>query len=195
MLNLLLRKDRYDLKREYSLRFYNIFMLFLIFAIVIFMVLLFSVSIFVWVERNTIINQLNSVAVSIDAVEREELQSNIKKINSQINKFQQPKPAYSGFLSEILTSGPNGITISGVSFDPIMDSDEQKITIQIDALADSRRSMIEYSEALRENVLFENVNLPLSNLTRETDINFRLTMETTGLFFSSIILENNESVN
>lgn len=118
MLNLLLRKDRYNLRKEYTLRFFNIIFIFGILASVIFMVLLFSISIFVWVENNIISSQLDAVVGSGNTEQREDLEKMTEDINRQIKELQKVRPEYSGFLSEILSVQPQGVGLESINFQP-----------------------------------------------------------------------------
>jgi hypothetical protein len=195
MLNLLLRKDRYDLKREYSLRFLNIFLSFGIVTISIFMVLLFSINVFVWVENGIISEQLNTVSGSDNTKKREELHKEVREINKKTNILLKEGPEYSGFLSQILSAQPAGVGLNSVNFSPVMSDQDSYMRVEISAQAGLRNNMVEYANNLKNISQFENVNLPLENLTRDTNIIFKITLDTNGLNYVPEEIESNLSEN
>jgi Tfp pilus assembly protein PilN len=198
MLNLLLRKDRYDLKKEYSLRFWVIMCAVSIVAIVIFMVLLFSINIFVWVENQRVINQLETVSGADNTQKREEVHEMTRDINKQINVFKKTQPEYSGYLTQILNAQPAGVGITSIDFSKSIEQDKEILKVTIQGQSGLRDNMVLYTRNLRQVPQFKNVNLPLSNLTQDTNVNFRITLETDGIRYKEVqetdeIIENEEN--
>lgn len=178
MLNLLLRKDRYDLRKEYTLRFWIIMVSVFLVAGLIFIVLLFSINIFVWTENQIVTNQLETVSGADNTKQREELHALTMEINQQVNKFIKNQPEYSGFLSQVLDAQPQGVGISSIDFNQTKEGETEFIKIVIDGQAGRREDMVQYRDNLKSIQNFRNVNLPLSNLTQGTNINFRITLDT-----------------
>jgi hypothetical protein len=92
MLNLLLRKDRKNLKKEYTLRFFNILMIFAIAITAIFAVLLFSSHIFVWVEKGITQNQLSEIQGEEATKQRKEIEQINRKLISEFRTLRQTRP-------------------------------------------------------------------------------------------------------
>jgi hypothetical protein len=192
MLNLLLREDRYDLKKEYTLRFFNILLIFSILALLVFGILLFSISSFIWVENKVVNEQLATISENDNTQKRNDLHKMIDQINNKISFFNQPKPEYSTFLNEILKMVPSGVVLNGINFMPILNEDSGFIKIEITAEARLRENMVQYSNNLKENPNFVEINLPVSNLAKDTDVIFRITMNT--LVLESENLKKNPDV-
>jgi hypothetical protein len=193
MLNLLLRKDRHAIKKEYSLRFLNIILIHGIIATLVFGVLLFSVHVFVLVEDKIVTAELDSIRGFDNTKQREELHTITRVINNQVKYIEKDRPTYSGFLTKILESQPNGVGLNSIEFKPQQKDEEEYITIYINGQSGLRDNMVSYSKNLEQIPQFRNVDLPLSNLTKDTNILFQITLETIGLKYGEInIEENNE---
>jgi hypothetical protein len=192
MLNLLLRKDRYDLRKEYTLRFWIIMSAVGILSLLVFMVLLFSINIFVWVENQIVTQQLETVLGADNTKQREEVHEMTRNINRQVNTFNKTQPEYSGFLSQILNAQPAGVGLNSIDFNSVTEEDEEFIKISIQGQSGLRNNMVQYAENLRQIPQFRNVDLPLSNLTQDTNINFRITLDTNALKFEEIETDTEE---
>lgn len=61
---------------------------------------------------------------------------------------------------------PSGVRVSGFAYD------RTKKHLQIEGVAKDRTTIVEYVDKLEEAPRFENVTLPIANLTKHTDIPF-----------------------
>jgi len=80
-------------------------------------------------------------------------------------------------MSEINTLNNNGVEnlkLNSVEFS----LDNRNIKILLKAQAINRQSLISFVSALEENGLFRGINLPISNLTKESNIEINLDFET-----------------
>jgi len=80
------------------------------------------------------------------------------------------KKQYSTITTEAFDTRPSGITISSVVFD------RTARTYVIQGLADNRDALVEFSRRLEASPRFEKISLPISDLARSNDLNFRLTL-------------------
>jgi hypothetical protein len=108
------------------------------------------------------------------------------KINNQVKLFSETKPQYSGFLAQILSAQPRGAGLNSVNFEPR----DGVIKISINGQAGVRTDMVTYENNLKSIPQFKNVDLPLSNLTKDTNVTFQITLETDALKY--IKIEENE---
>lgn len=87
-----------------------------------------------------------------------------RRLQSLKERFSAP-PKASPLLSQFLIELPSGITVS--SF--ILKKDGE---VSVRGGAETRKDLLEFEQILRESEKFEAISSPLSNIIRETDINF-----------------------
>jgi hypothetical protein len=66
-------------------------------------------------------------------------------------------------------------TVATIHF-ALSPTDKNSYTLIVSGLAKTRQSLVAFSEALRKEPLIQKVDLPVSNLTKESNIQFTLTI-------------------
>jgi Tfp pilus assembly protein PilN len=95
--------------------------------------------------------------------------NSFKKINEQLNnvdKIQKDQIYWSYFLDKISREIPRGIVLNG-----LLNKDFQ---ITLSGSADERITLLDFKNKLEKEECFEEVNLPLSNLTSKNNIDFQI---------------------
>ncbi len=183
MLKLLLREDRRAIKKEFLFRFLNIFLWFSIIGVLVTCILLFTSYVFIEYQKRVVDEQLiiaqNSGAPTI----MEQLRVSEEELKKHYQTFKSESPEYSKFLLEILNGANDRIFLEWISFKIVAGDRTQSSIVEIElrGQAETRKDLVEYVEELRLVEIFEFVNLPLSNLTRDTEVPFVISIRTTGL--------------
>jgi hypothetical protein len=179
MLNLLLRKDRKNLKKEYTLRFFNVLMIHVIVVTAIFAVLLFSSHIFVWVEKGITQNQLSEIQGEEATKQRKELEKINKKLISEFRTLRQTRPDYFEIINLIASQRPEGVGFSSIEIVPNVE--EERLEIKVNGVSARRDNLLSFVELISQTENFEPIDLPLSSLTKEIDIVFSLSLNSLSL--------------
>lgn len=185
MLNLLLRKDRYTIRREYTFRFINVLLNFTIIIFVIFLVLLFSLNLLVSTEKGIAENQLESVTDDANVSLRNEVQGLGRDLRNDLTIFGVDVPRYSEYISRIVSLQTKGLSIDSFRFNLVQNEDEGDILeIEVSGFSSTRDNLVSFANSLRSDIVFTEIDLPVSNLTQENDVSFRISMKTEGVVIS-----------
>lgn len=87
-----------------------------------------------------------------------------RRLQSLKERFSAP-PKASPLLSQFLGELPSGIIVSSFAL-------KKDGEVSMRGEAETRRGLLEFEQILRESEKFEAISSPLSNIIRETDINF-----------------------
>lgn len=180
MLKLLLRQDRYEIKKEFSFRFLNLLILFSIFGAVIAGILLFASYLLIEYQERVVSNQVSTLLESDESLQKDRLRELEMDLKKHVDIFERETPHYSGFISIILDYVNDGITFNSMSF-VVDENNKDELNIELRGQADTRNTLVNYSESLKDVEVFDSVNLPLSNLTRDIDVPFVISITTGGL--------------
>jgi len=171
-MNFLPEEDKRKTKKEYLRRLFVIVGIFSFLAVSIGIILLLSPHIFLKDQEDNLERQLS---VSEERISRgkleniipfvEKLNAKISLLNSGGNRVEEK----SAFIKIILEEKTNKIKINDFYFD------KGKILIQ--GLSENRQTLLSFVDYLKKKKEFKNVESPVSNLIKEEDIEFRLTIE------------------
>lgn len=106
----------------------------------------------------------------VDKKENAEIKNKIKKINDLIADYQNlvdSSPKWSNVIKAFVTLPPEGIKITSFGMDI------NKKTISITGKGVNREAVIQlYNNILQDSKNFYNINYPLENIVRPTDVSF-----------------------
>lgn len=174
MLNLLNREKRYFIRGEYLGRLLNIFLGVVIFSLVYYAILLFSNSFLVNFEKKVVESEKNNSSISSLQKELKEYENVLKHIESEYNLFAKNIIYPTDFISIINSKNISGIKITSLSFQKI--SEEGGVRLEVNGIADNRDILIQYSNNLKDVESFKDVTVPISSLTKNTNIPFSITI-------------------
>jgi len=168
MLNLLPEEEKKRLKREYTVRYLIVIFLAIIFTGIIYFVLAFPsyvISKLKQQELTAIIAELDRVDIS-KGVPVTEL--SLIDINKKIGDLRGTgkEVSIANIISEILNTVTSSIKINSFNYD--------KNFLMLNGMAKDRDGLTSFVKKLEENTLFTKVNLPVSNLAQEKNINFSI---------------------
>jgi len=146
----------------------------LVIILIIFVIILittyFSLLILVKSQDNSIEARQNDEKVQYQI----EIEEKIKKVNQEANNIfikQSEIIVWTPILEELSRINPNGLYLINFSY---RSSSEQ---IDITGWAKDRDGLLKFEEMLKESSYFQEVESPLSNLIKQTDINFSFTVK------------------
>ena len=176
IINVLPLKEKKSLLKEYYLRLV-IVCLFLLTALSFLATFLLIPSyVLSKTKVQVLTNSLNSLNNQHQGLSEADLTSSINDINSTLgllNSGVNSRNIYDQVFSAILSLRPQGVIISQISYaEPL--ANKNILTLQ--GIASDRTSLKAFQVALESSPTVSNVDLPISDFTSKTDIDFTITL-------------------
>jgi hypothetical protein len=176
MLNFLLQKNKNMIVLEYILRIV-VFLLFFIFAAIIFLITLFTPSFFIANSKNiTIKNQLE-ITKQQNLIKGEDPIVFIKNVNRLASALSEDNTGagYSDIINKITSLKNKNITISSISINVNGDTANSK-KIEITGIAKTRDSLTKYEKDVETDGFFDSISIPVSYFIQDTNSDFSATL-------------------
>jgi len=174
MFKLLPPKEVQKVEREYLLRRLSIIFATLSALTVFTSVALLPSLIFARERREAALFTLDSISRVPDSVNKEALEKWVEKVTSQLGALN-PDPLldqpYEFFL-QITKSKPVGVTVTSLSWS----RQGNNRNLKVGGFAKSRQALLTFQSKLLASGDWSQVDLPLSTITRETDIPFDISL-------------------
>ena len=175
MLNFLPQKNKKKIIIEYFTRLLIALLTFLLFAVVLLMFLFIPSAIFSKYKNNTVKNQLSSINIA-DANKGQDQIDLIKRVNAMVgilsNKKTENIPMTDMIQKVILLKNDN-IKVLSISISEYGTSSEKII---VNGVAKTRDDLTMFDKNLINNGSFYSVDLPVSNLIKNIDAQFTITL-------------------
>lgn len=175
MVNVLPENLKKEIKSEYRLRFLIICIFTVICLEIIFFLSLIPSLINSSFKEKELIGQINNVndlsyndSDTISSV-IENTNIRLKIINSTVSY-----PEFIPILKNIITSKISGVKINEIFYTA---DNATSSTVSISGIANSRESLISFENILIKNGMFKSVDFPISNLAKDKNINFSMSMK------------------
>ena len=177
MINLVPPQGKKRIVREYWLRATTVWMLLVSMAFILFTFGLLPSLVFVNSLKNTMSEQFSEAMAANATYEQTEQQ--IKETNALINHLDIVKTeiVYSELLAELDEVAGDYADIQ--SFDFVAVNGELE-TINLVGVAQTRISLSSFRDALEAHPRFHSIDLPISSLAEERDINFSINVSFLG---------------
>lgn len=177
MSNLLPKKEKELLQKEYFTRLMIIVLGLLTGSTLLSAGFLVPSYVALEVKKDTAgeqINLLNESILNKNSVETE------KKLNTIIAKIEvlnrQDKISLTNFVNKIIENKPTEVHITDFLYNKVQKKDITEKVITLRGVADQRDSLLKFKDYLSGLELFKEVNLPLSNLTKDEDVDFLINL-------------------
>lgn len=180
MFNLLPRQHIRRIWREYYLRLFSVLFVFAGIWGLLSAVFLVPSYVAVRAERSAILGESKQYQETEFHTERDDaVRGAVREANRDVAVLGawHKKASSSSLLRRVIGARPGGIFISSFFYEA-KESGEDRIVVR--GTADTREALIAFTDALRREDAFENVDLPISNLAKDRDIAFSLII--TGAF-------------
>lgn len=177
MINLTPKEERKKIKADFYLRLVVVFIFSVSLSIIVFDVAMIPSYFASLLAQNAIEGKLaQQKSTPVPALDIE-TQTTIQNINSRVKLVQEAEQAKflvsDKVVNQILLNKMPDIKINSIFYS--IDSQSIK-RVQITGVAPSRDRLLLFRRALEENSFFKNVDLPISNFVKGSNINFSLTL-------------------
>lgn len=173
MFNVLPEKLKKKIKSGYRLRLSIVIVLTIFIIQISFLVLIFpSWLSSLYKEREMLVQAENSNRATLDS-NIETINSTIKAVNTRmmIINSAMKYPKVVPFIDSVLSEKSKSISINEIIY---ISSGENSGKIILAGTSASRDSLVLFVKKLEETKLFKKIDLPISNLTKVTNINFTI---------------------
>ena len=174
MFNLLPIEKKRTIAREYHLRLSALFLLMLFVTGIVAIVFLAPSFFAVGVKKNRASQELKNLQIATPELRSvEELEALVLEIR---NKLEVLKPQEvllpSQLIQKILDNRPKGVSITASSYLV----KEGEINLKVTGKGSTREALTSFARNLREDEAFQSVDLPVSDLARDRDIDFSIAL-------------------
>ena len=148
----------------------------IIFAAAFFLVsvaLLFPSYISLSLEKRSLVSENSVLEKEIRAKEKKGVFETLSLIKSDLTLSNPSDTLIYESISTILQAKPSKVTIKSIKY---THGENAKSSITIQGNAGDRFSLIGFSNNLKKELMFTTVDLPISNLAKQTDVDFNLTL-------------------
>lgn len=170
--NLLPKEAQNEIKYErVRSRFLNM-SLWIVISLAVLIVLMLGARIYLKSESKRVNNLIIFQKEVVSQKENQALKKELAEFNihlSNLIKFEKGHAYWSEVLIELARITPSDIAIDALT----ADREDKKMTVM--GFAKTRDSVLQFRRNLLDSDFFEDVNFPLSNLIRPTDVSFRYT--------------------
>lgn len=175
MFNLLPENLRKSIVSEYRLRLVVIVIVFIILIQVSFLVFLFPSWLVSFYKEKEFSLQSDEVNKSLSTLDISSTTSFIKSFNTKLGIINDSLdyPKFVPVMDEVLSKKPTSIRISGIYYS-VNSANSSVLTLE--GIGDTRESLVSFSESLRSVKNFKKVDLPISNLAKDKNIDFTISV-------------------
>ncbi len=178
MFTLLPEQDQVNLKKEYTRRLLIVALCFFSVAIIISSVFLLPTYIASRITEQQIKSKRDEVATYVQKEEEKKLTEKLVSYNTQATLMTPAENSFYKVTQHIISLKSEQITINDFS----VTSNTDNSTIIILGRAQTRNSLKEFAHQLETDPLFSSVDLPVSSLAKDTNLNFSIGLKLKGSF-------------
>lgn len=175
MFNMLPQSEKQMIKREYLRRYVAVTLFFMFGLITFASITLVPSYIMSNVKEKILSGQIDAAKNTLSATEESQATKDIRNITEEIRVLAPGAMGVNNhdvFLS-IVTNKNVGIKITSMAL--VRGNAETAVTVS--GIASDRQTLLSFEKKLNENTLFSNVDLPISNLTKNKDISFTVKLK------------------
>jgi len=175
MSNLLPENLRDKIKKEYKLRLVIVSIIIVIIiqiSLIIFMIPSWLSSFYKEKDFSLKNEEMSQFLSTLDIASTT---SYIKLVNTKLATIDKSLdyPKLVPIIDNVLSKKTSGIKIDGIYFTV---NSENTAVLNINGIGSTRESIVSFAEKLRETSYFKNVNLPISNLAKDKNIDFAISL-------------------
>lgn len=173
MFNLLPENLKKKITREYKLRLTIIILAFVISTQVFLLVFLFPSWLLSFYRGKDFLVRSDEINRFLSAEDVSSTISYIKVLNSKLKIIDENQnyPELIPVLNSVLKERTSNIRINGISY-TVNSANSGVLTLS--GIGGSRESLVSFSKKIKEIEFFKKVDLPLSNLAKDKDIEFSI---------------------
>ncbi len=116
---------------------------------------------------------LTSLTNQVEIKDKEGLTATMNAIQSNLSLAKPDETMIYRAVGMLLDNVTNDISISSINYTR---GDKSQSSLNIQGIAKDRTSLITFSNNLKKELMFEKVDLPVSNLAKQIDVPFNMTL-------------------
>lgn len=136
-------------------------------------ILLFPSYISLRTEKATYKSESDALSKQIEVKDKEGLTVTMNQIQSDLSLVKPDETEIYRAINAILNQTTTQISILSLNYTR---GGKSPSSISIQGIAKDRASLLTFSNNLKKELLFTSVDLPVSNLAKQTDVKFNLTL-------------------
>ncbi len=167
-----------SLRREYRIRLIIIFLFFISIAVVIGILSLFPAYLAVYSPDTWALARYDEQQVNKQLISTEEMQKQLARTQMIVQKITvaEDSAGYADMVENILSHRTGKISITSFDLSRSAGTTTSAVAV-ITGKASSREALINFKKNLEGDTRFKKVELPLSDLAKNRDIKFTLTIK------------------
>ncbi len=175
MFNLLPESLKQEIITDYKLRRFIIALVFLIFIEISFMIFMLPSFIISHSKEKELELRVQVIDKSSEALNINSIKTTIRSLNNDLNIIDRMSAYLEPVLliDTVLSKKTNSIRITDISYTSVSTS---TANLAIQGISSTRDTLVEFKKNLDESGFFKNIDLPISNLAKDRNINFSMTM-------------------
>lgn len=169
--------DQYasDVRHEKLIRFFNLLFASAAAIILILLTLLLPSYFSLIYESDGIDGQISAARQGVGSKRVQEAENAIKTLNTELAQVAHyPSTPLTAYLKTIAEDTPAGITVTALSYS------KSRGTFNLDGHANRRDDLLVFVSRLQNETMFSSVDSPITNLLKETDATFHLSLTLAG---------------
>lgn len=173
MFNLLPDSIKKEIRSEYKMRRISVILIFVLIIQIFSFISLFPSWVSSRTREESMLIQLEKIRESNLSSDANEIKNKIKSINSEINVLNSSLE-YRGFsplVDFILSKKTPSITLNSFTF-----TEGKTSTITLKGISSTRESLVAFVDSIKSGEVFSAVELPVSNLAKNRNISFSITL-------------------
>ena len=180
MSNLIPPQGHTSVTREYIVRILSVYGFLLASVLVALSALV--VPTYALVNTQLGINVLQDPAGNTMSNVFRDAENTIEQANELLTQLAVPSRSIhaSELLKEIQKSAREDITFKNFQIEQTQEKDSRRITVQVQGIAGSRSALARLKENLETSPLFEHAEVPISDLARDAELPFVITLTVTS---------------
>lgn len=173
MFTLIPKDYRVKIIRSYRTRLALVCVILLIFAVLILIGFFLPTYVNVSSEYKTLVEQESTVNKSIATKNNDDLSKTIKNLTTNINFINRPDKSSMDEILKIFDYENSNVKINKIDYKI---TTLEAYTIVVSGIANNRKSLSDFAKDLEMEKSFKKVDLPISNLAKDSDISFVITI-------------------
>ncbi|HEY4508810.1 MAG TPA: PilN domain-containing protein [Candidatus Paceibacterota bacterium] len=175
MFNLLPDNIKQKIKSEYRLRLLSVVLVSVLFLQVVSLFLLLPSWVLSLYKEKEAVAQKNFLDKSLLTLDTKSTSSVITDLNTKLNALSSSLsyPKILPLVNSIIANKSGEIRIKELSFDY---TSENTANVVVKGVSSNRDSLVAFVKKIQDSNIFKNVNLPISNLAKDKNIDFSINM-------------------
>ncbi len=175
MFNLLPETFKEKIKAEYKLRRLVLILAFVIFIQSSFLIFLFPSWLISLYKEKEVASQIEEINKSSVAANANSISSIIKSTNSKLKVINNTLeyPRLIPFVDTVISKKSENIHLIGILYSG---TGRSTATLSIEGISSTREALVSFVKNLEKSGMFRKVDLPVSNLAKDKDIKFSMSL-------------------